>query len=400
MGIVKVTDNIFWVGAVDWNVKSFHGHTYTTKRGTTYNAYLIVDEKIALVDTVYGPFTNEMIEKIEEVIGSVSRIDYVISNHVETDHSGGMPGLMARIPKVPVYCTQKGKEGLYKNYYGNWDYKIVKSGDELKLGKNTCVFLEAPMIHWPDSMFTYVKEQQVLLPNDAFGQHIATSERFDDEVDMHFVMEEATKYYANILWPLNSLISKKLDEVIKMNIGIKIIGPSHGIIWRKDPGKIVKFYSDCSNSRVTVDNKVVIAYETMWNSTELIAKSIAEGLISEGMSVKLYNIPVSDMTEVIAECFTAKGILFGSSTHDNEMLPNIAMFIHMLKGLRPKGKYAGCFGSMGWAGGAVKDMQETLAKSGLEFVIEPVSCKFVPDKEETKKCIEFGKSFAKILKSK
>jgi len=236
---VKIAEGIFWVGAVDWNVRNFHGYTYTTHRGTTYNAYLILDEKNALIDTVYGPFAEEMMGRIREFIDP-SRIDYIVANHVETDHSGAIGYALRLASQAKVFCTQKAKEGLQKHYFGNWDFQVVKTGDELKLGRRTLQFLEAPMLHWPDSMFTYVKEEALLLPNDAFGQHLATSERFIDEVDEAIVMEEATKYFANILTPFSSLIIKKIEEVQRLGFPIKTIGPSHGLIWRKEPEKIIQ----------------------------------------------------------------------------------------------------------------------------------------------------------------
>jgi flavorubredoxin len=392
---VEILPGIYSVGVLDWNVRNFHGHTYTTQRGSSYNSYLIVDEKIALVDTVYGPFSQELIENIREVVPP-EKIDYIIANHVETDHSGALPMLMQLCPKAKVLGTAKCKEGLYKHYYGNWDFHVVKTGDQLKLGKRTLTFLEAPMIHWPDSMFTYCRQDSLLMPNDAFGQHYATSERFDDQVDQCSLMDEAEKYYANILWPLGPVILKKIEEVQKLNIPIKMIAPSHGVIWRKEPEKIISSYISWASGQT--DKKVVIAYETMWGATAMIAAKIAEGIIAAGIPVKLYNVAESDRTEIITRMLTAKGFLFGSSTHDNDMLPNIAAFLEIVKGLKPKGRQVGFFGSYGWAGGAVKEMQEALKDSGAEISAAGVSIKYVPDKEELKACFEFGNQFAKLLK--
>jgi len=390
----EIKKGIYWIGAVDWNVRSFHGHTYSTKRGTTYNAYLIVDEKIALVDTVYGPFANELIEKIRDIVPP-EKIDYVIANHVETDHSGAMPALMKLCPKAKVYGTQKCREGLYRNYYENWDFQVVKTGDALKLGKRTLTFIEAPMIHWPDSMFTYCREEELLMPNDAFGQHIATGERFDDEVDQCALMDEAAKYYANILWPLGSLIARKIEDVQKLNIPIRMIAPSHGIIWRKDPAKIINTYIGWAKN--TTKPKVVIIYETMWNSTEKMARKMLEGIADAGVEAKLYNVAESDRTEIIKDMLDAKGFLIGSSTHDNDMLPTMAGFLEFLKGLKPKNRVAAAFGSYGWAGGAVASMEKELKEAGIDP--QPsISCKYVPDEGETKKCYEFGKDFAAKVK--
>lgn len=392
---IEIKKGIYWVGAIDWNVRGFHGHTYNTSRGTTYNAYLIVDEKIALVDTVYGPFAGELIERIKNIIPP-EKIEYVISNHVETDHSGAMPAVMKLCPKAKVFGTAKCKEGLYRNYYENWDFQIVKTGDTLKLGKRTLTFIEAPMIHWPDSMFTYCREEELLLPNDGFGQHIATSQRFDDEVDHCGLMDEAKKYYANILWPLGGLILKKLEEVTKMGVPITMIAPSHGIIWRKDPGKIINSYVSWAKNETK--NKVVIVYETMWNSTEKMAKKMMEGMVDSGVDVKFYNVAESDRTAVIGEMLDARGFLVGSSTHGNDMLPNIAGFLELLKDLKPKGRAVAAFGSYGWAGGATASIEKVLKDAGAQVTMPSISCKFVPDTSEMVKCYEFGKDFAKTIR--
>ncbi|MCM8757937.1 MAG: flavodoxin domain-containing protein, partial [Candidatus Omnitrophica bacterium] len=350
----EIRKDIFWVGALDWNVKNFHGHTYTTQRGTTYNAYLILDEKVALVDTVYGPFADEMIEKIKQVI-SLEKIDYIIANHVEIDHSGSLPQILKLCPKAKVLGTQKCKEGLFRNFYIDMDFRVVKTADKLNLGKRNLTFIEAPMIHWPDSMFTYCPQEKLLLPNDAFGQHYATSQRFDDEVKQDELMDEAKKYYANILWPLSTIILKKIEEIQKMGIPIEMIAPSHGVIWRKDPMKIINAYVSWAKNET--EPKVVVVYETMWGSTEKMAQTIVEGIIDSGLEVRLFDVTRSDRTEIIKEMLDAKGFVFGSSTHDNDMLPTIAGFLEFLKGLKPKNRVACIFGSYGWAGGAIKNIE-------------------------------------------
>ncbi|MFH1281692.1 MAG: flavodoxin domain-containing protein [Candidatus Omnitrophota bacterium] len=395
MGVVIILPDIYSVGVVDWNVRNFHGHTYTTSRGSSYNAYLIIDEKIALIDTVYGPFTQELMDNIKEII-PLEKIDYIIANHVETDHSGALPGIMPLCSKAKILGTAKCQEGLYKHYYKNWDFQTIKTHDQLKLGRRTLTFIEAPMIHWPDSMFTYCPQDELLMPNDAFGQHLAANERFDDQVDQCALMEEAEKYYANILWPLGGVILKKVQEIQKLNIPIKMIAPSHGIIWRKDPARIINAY--ISWAKGETKDKVVVVYETMWGATEKMARKIVEGLTSEGIEVKLYDIARSDRTEVITQMLSAKGFLFGSSTHDNDMLPNIAAFLEMVKGLKTKGRKIGFFGSYGWAGGAVKEMQEMLKDNVVDQIIPGVSCKYVPDSAELVSCFEFGAKFAQNLR--
>lgn len=394
----ELKKGIYWVGAVDWDVRSFHGHTYTTSRGTTYNAYLIVDEKVALIDTVYGPFASQMLERIREICPP-EKIDYVVANHVETDHSGALPELMKLAPRAKVIGTQKCKEGLYKHYYGDWDFQVVKTGEKMNLGKRNLTFIEAPMIHWPDSMFTYCPEEELLLPNDAFGQHYATSERFDDQADECVLMDEAEKYYANILWPLGAVILKKLEEVIKLNIPIKMIAPSHGIIWRANPQKIIQSYLKWT--RQETKPAAVIVYETMWGATRRMAEKIAEGIIDAGLSVKLFDITQSDRTEVIKEMFEARGYLFGSSTHDNDMLPGIAGFLELFKGMKPKGRLTSIFGSYGWAGGAAREMEGVLKEAGLELIQLALTVQYVPNEEELKRCADFGRAFAqKIQNSK
>ena len=397
MTAFKILPDIYSVGVVDWTVRTFHGHTYTTKRGTSYNAYLIIDEKIALVDTVLGSFSDELIKNIKEII-PVEKIDYIIANHVETDHSGGLPSIMKLCPKAKVVGTQKCKEGLYKHYYGNWDFQVVKTGDTLKLGKRKLAFVEAPMVHWPDSMFTYCPEEELLMPNDAFGQHLASSEKFDDQVDQCALMDEAAKYYANILMPLGSIILKKIQEVQKMNIPIKMIAPSHGIIWRKDPMKIIGAYISWAKNEIKP--KVVIAYETMWGATEKMARRIVEGISDAGVNVKLFDVMTSDRTEIIKEMLDAKGYLFGSSTHDNNMLPTIASHLEFVKGCKPKNRIASAFGSCGWAGGALKEMEGVLKEAGIELAQAPLSVKYTPSNDELKKCYEYGKEFAKLIKGK
>jgi flavorubredoxin len=394
MSAIKIFSDLYWVGVVDWNIRNFHGHTYTTKRGTTYNAYLILDDKITLVDTVYGPFREEMIQNIKQII-EPKKIDYIIANHVETDHSGALTLITELCPKAKVLGTAKCKEGLTKHYYGNWDFQIVKTGDKLRLGKKTLTFIEAPMLHWPDSMFSYLAEDAILLPNDAFGQHYATSERFDDQVDRAILMDEAAKYYGNILWPLSTLVLKKIEEVQKLNIPIKMIAPSHGIIWRSEPMKIIEAYLSWAKNETKP--KVVVVYETMWGATEKMARKITEGMVDAGISVKLFDINQSDRTEIIKEMLDAKGYIIGSSTHDNGMLSAIAGFLEFFKGLRPKNRLAATFGSYGWSGEAVRHIENILKQTGIEIVQPPLSVKYVPNEDEFRQCYKFGREFVKTI---
>jgi anaerobic nitric oxide reductase flavorubredoxin len=394
---VKLLDNIYWVGAVDWNLRHFHGFTYSTQRGTTYNSYLIIDKKVALVDTVHNPFKEEMIERIREVIDP-SKIDYVIANHVETDHSGSISEILKLAPNATVIGTAKCKEGLQKHYFGNWNFQVVKTGDTLSLGDKTLSFIEAPMLHWPDTMFTYIEKDALLLPNDAFGQHLASSKRFDDEVDQNILMWEAAKYYANILWPFSLLVTRKIEQIQQMGLKINMIAPSHGIIWRGDPMKIVKAY--LSWAKGEAGKKILIVYDTMWYSTEKMAKAILEGINSEGIPAKLFRLPVSDLGDIIGELLTAKGLLVGSATINGGILPTLAPFLDEMQGLRPRNKVAAAFGSFGWGGGATKTIEEALKKAGMELAAPAITVKWVPTKDELQKCYEYGKEFAKKIKEK
>jgi len=389
----EISPGVYSVGAVDWNMRSFHGHTYVTKRGTSYNSYLILDDKIALIDTVYAPFTEELIQNIKQVT-PVEKISYVIANHVETDHSGALPEIMKLCPNAQVLGTVKCREGLYKNYYCKWNFREVKTGDSVSLGKKTLTFLEAPMIHWPDSMFTYLPEASLLMPNDAFGQHLASSFLFADEIDPCVLWDEAAKYYANILWPLGSIISKKVEEIQKLNIPIKIIAPSHGLIWRKNPMEIVSKYLSWAKNETKP--KAVIVYETMWGATEKMARKIAQGIIGSGLEVKLFDINNAERTEVIKEMLDSKIFVFGSSTHDNSMLPSMAGFLDFIRGLAPKNRIACAFGSFGWSGGAVRDIEKMIIASGDFLSLPGIGIKYMPDENESKACLEFGRDIAKL----
>jgi len=395
--MVKVTlkEGINWVGVVDWNLRDFHG--YITRRGSTYNAYLISDDKTALVDTVKSTFSNDLIEHISELT-SLEKIDYIIVNHVEMDHSSSLPIIAKLAKNAKILASQRGKDALIEHYGADFSrVETVKTGDELKLGKRTLRFLEAPMLHWPDSMFTYLVEDKILMPNDAFGQHLASSGRFDDEVDEHVLMEEAMTYYANILMPFAPLITRKIQEVVQMGIPIDMIAPSHGIIWRKDPSKIINAYLNWSAG--TAKQKVVIVFDTMWGSTDKMARAIADGVISQGVEVKLLKLRASYNSEAITEVLDAKAVLVGSPTLNNQMFPTIGSFLTYVTGLKPKGKLWGFFGSYGWGGGAVKGMIETAKKAGFEVYEPVVEVKYVPDQEDIKKCFEFGQQIAQKIKA-
>ena len=391
---VVLKEGVNWVGVVDWNIRDFHG--YITSRGSTYNAYLISDEKIALIDTVKHAFSNELIENISELT-SLEKIDYIIVNHVEMDHSSSLPIIAKLAKNAKIISSQRGKDALIEHYGADFNVvETVKSGDELKLGKRTLRFIEAPMLHWPDSMFTYIVEDKILMPNDAFGQHFAGSGRFDDEVDECELMEEAKTYYANILIPFAPLITRKIQEIVQMGIPIDIIAPSHGIIWRKDPSKIINAYLNWSSG--AAKQKAVVVFDTMWGSTDKMARAIADGLTSGGIEVKLLKLRATDNTDVVTEILDAKMVVVGSPTLNNQMFPSLGSFLTYITGLKPKGKIWGFFGSYGWGGGAVRDMTEMAKKAGFEVYESNVEVKYVPDKEDLKKCFDFGQKIAQKIK--
>ncbi|MHA1905523.1 MAG: FprA family A-type flavoprotein [Candidatus Thorarchaeota archaeon] len=351
---------------------------------------------ISLVDAVMGPFANEMFERISHVIDP-KKIDYMISNHTEMDHSGAIPHVLDRVPNAKLICTKRAVEALKKHYPDEWNITTVKSGDEINLGEKTLRFYEAPMLHWPESMFTYYVEEELLMPNDAFGQHYATERRFADEVDQTVLWREAEKYYANILWPLSQQVRRKIEEVLELGLPIKIIAPSHGLIWRKDPLQIATRYLEWAKGERTTD-KVVIAWDTMWKSTTKIARAIAEGINDEGLDPRLYLIPHNDRSDIIADLLEAKGVLVGSSTLHNEILPTVAPILSDFEALKPVNKKCAAFGSYGWAGGATKKIEESMSLSKMDVIMESFSVKWVPTKEELEEAYNFGREFGKRVK--
>lgn len=391
---MQIKNNIHWVGVIDWDLRHFHGHTYYTKRGGTYNSYLIMDEIPTLVDAVLGDFSKEMIDRIKEIT-PLESIKQIIVNHVEPDHSGALPELLKLIPNAKLYGTAKCKEGLQKYYQSNWDFQVVKTGDEISTGQKTIKFLEVPMIHWPDSMFSYIPQDKLLLSNDGFGQQWACNERFDDEVDQSILYEETAKYYASILWPWSAMIKTKLNELQNLGWEIDMIAPSHGLIWRKNPLEILDWYRKWSANQS--EKRVVLVYETMWNSTKQMAEAIAQGLQEINVPYQLLDINQTDKTDVLTAMLEAKGYMFGSAAYDNDMLPNLAGFMHYLRGCHPQKRIACAFGSFGWGGGATKALEQFIADMHLEMPIPSLSLQWRPNPEELEKCKQFGRKFGNLI---
>jgi flavorubredoxin len=391
---VEIKKDIYWVGAVDWSIRDFHG--YSVEKGTTYNSYLVVDDKITLFDTVKKPFKNDLLHCIYKVI-EPSRIDYLVVNHVEPDHSGSVAELMDVIKPEKLFCSARGKKALLDHYHReDWPYEVVETGSELSLGKRTVQFLETRMLHWPDSMFSYLKEDAVLISSDAFGHHWATSERFNDQVDSAELMRHAAKYYANILMPYSPLVQKLLADVQKMNLKIDMICPDHGVIWRDNPLQIVAAYDEWSKQKPR--EKAIIVFDSMWNSTESMAKAVSDGLAQEGISFKLLDLRVTHRSDVIAELLDAGAVILGSSTLNNGMLPRMADMLCYMKGLRPVNKIGAAFGSYGWSGEAVKLLNKALEDMKIRAVHPGVSLQYVPAHEGLRQCVEMGREIAKTLK--
>ncbi|PNT93964.1 flavodoxin domain-containing protein [Clostridium thermosuccinogenes] len=392
--MIEVKNDIYWVGIKDWELRQFHGHELSTHRGSTYNAYLIKDEKVVLVDTVWDPYQEEFVDKLDKEIG-IDNIDAIIINHSEPDHGGSLGYLMSKRPDIPIYCTKNGADAIRRQFHKDWNFNIVKTGDTLKTGKYELVFVEMQMIHWPDSMLTYVKGANMVLSNDAFGQHYSPASLFNDEVDTCELYQEAIKYYANILTPYSPLIKKKIEEIRALNLPIDMIAPSHGVIWRENPVQIIDKYYEWSQDYN--EGTVVIIYDTMYNATKMMAEAIGEGLAKNGIKYKLYNNSVSDQSDVLTEIFKAKGVIIGSCTVNNTVLRSISALLDEIKGHRFKNKVGAAFGSYGWSGEAPKIISKSLEESGVKILHEPLQIKYRPTEDELKMFVEMGDKFAKAM---
>lgn len=373
MKAIEIKKDIYWVGGIDWDLRNFHG--YLTQRGSTYNSYLIVDEKITLIDNVKHYLFEEQLSRISQIIDP-AKIDYVIQNHIEMDHSGSLPRIMELCSNAQVVASPQGVEGLPKHYKKQWNFKTVKSGDVLELGKRQLHFVQTPMVHWPDNMVSYCPQEKMLFSNDAFGQHIASSERFDDEYPFNIMMHEAAKYYANIVLPYGRQVQKALETVGTLKI--ETICPSHGLIIRKYIPEILEIYKKWSANEV--DKKALIIYDTMWGSTRMIANSIQEAFEAKGYQTRLFNLQNIHISDIMTEILTAKYICVGSPTLNNNILPTVASFLTYLKGLAPRDRIGLAFGSYGWGGQSVGIVEKVLQECGFEM-LDQIKLQYVPDKD-------------------
>jgi flavorubredoxin len=392
----QIMDGVYWVGVTDWALTHFHGHELSTHRGSTYNSYLIVDEKIALIDTVWGPFAEEFLLKVKEVVDP-ARIDYIVVNHAETDHSGALPALAALAPQAEILVSPKGMDSVPGHYRHAGDLRLrpVKTGDSVSLGQRDLLFVEAPMLHWPDSMFTYLTGSNLLMPNDAFGQHYASAFRFNDEVDQEELYEEALKYYANILTPFSPLVLKKIDEVLALGLPVDMIAPSHGVIWRKDPLQIVTRYQEWA--RQEPKRKAVILYDTMWEATRKMAEAVGEGLAESGVDHRLFHMSLTDRNDAITAIFEAGAVIVGSPCLNGGILPTITPILEDLRGLKFKNKVGAAFSSYGWSGEGLKRIEDHMKGARIDIVAEGVAAKWQPDGEALERCRELGRTVAGAL---
>lgn len=393
-GAVELTKGVYWVGAIDWNGRDFHG--FTTPGGTTYNSYLVVGEKTALIDTVKAPFAGEMLRRISQIIDP-SKLDYIVVNHMEPDHSGSLAELKKQT-NAKILITKRGVD-ILNGYFRDegsekWDFETVQTGDQLDLGSKTLIFLEAPMLHWPDSMETFLKEDRILFSNDGFGQHIATSKRYDFEVGD--VIPEAAEYYANILMPFHMPLLSYFRVLEELEIEPLQIAPSHGIIWKQDLKKILEAYRAWANGEVK--EKVLVIYDTMWGSTEIMANEIAETVLAEGVEVKLLNLRKNTRSHIMKEMLDAAVFAVGSPTLNNGLFPTVGDFLIYLKGLRPQKKKALAFGSYGWGGGAVKIVEQELKNAGIEVLEPGLQVKYRPYEKELEGCRKLGEQLAAAAK--
>ncbi len=394
MAAVEITKNIYWVGVVDWNIHDFHGYSRAPE-GTTYNAFLVLDDKITLFDSVPQKFQLDLYHQIRSIL-PLEKIDYIVCNHIEPDHAGAMPFLMEHIRPEKVICSKMGHRSLLDHFHQpHWPYHVVSSGDTISLGSRTVHFLETRMLHWPDSMVSYLPEDKLLISSDAFGQNIATSERFDDEVDFSRLMSATSHYYHNIILPYSSRVLEVLAEIEKRGWAIDMIAPDHGLIWRSHVGDALAAYRTYAQQKP--HQRAVVVYDTMWHSTEKMAKAVAEGLLESGVGVRIMSLKQYHHSDVMAELATATGIVCGSPTHNNGILPLMADFLTYMKGLRPQGRIGAAFGSFGWSGEAVGVMTDWLKSANVDVVEPGVKAKNVPDHAKLAECKDLGRRVGQAI---
>jgi flavorubredoxin len=387
----EILPGVHWVGVVDWGLRHFHGQELSTHRGSSYNAYLVKDRKTAIVDSVWDPFTEEFLENVREVVDPAS-IDYIVANHAEVDHSGALPELLRAAPNAELVVSKRGAESIRGHYHADWPMTVVGTGDTVPLGENDLVFVEAPMLHWPDSMFTYLTGRNLLMPNDAFGQHYATAYRFNDEVDRKELFEEALKYYVNILTPFSPMVTKKIDELLGMELAVDMIAPSHGIIWREDPLQIVRAYQRWAEQKP--ERRAAILFDSMWHATRKMAEAIGHGLAAKGVDNKVLDLSATDRNDTLVEVHRSRLVAVGSPTFNRGVLPTVSPILTELQGLGFKNKVGAAFGSYGWSGEAMSWLQDHLESCGIPLARDGIRCQWQPTAEDIEACTAFGRELA------
>ena len=390
--LLELAPKVYWVGAIDWNIRDFHG--YLTEDGSTYNAYLILDDHITLIDTVKKEFVPEMLARVAEIVDP-AKIDYIVSNHVEMDHSGGLPEVIAQVKPAKVFCSPRGRDGLSRHFKADWPFVEVKTGSDLEIGRYHLTFLETPMLHWPDSMMTYLKEEQLLFSSDAFGAHLASSEHFDDGLPEHpqDYSRQLKKYYANILMPFGGLITQLFAKIAQMGLTFKIIAPDHGLIYRRNPGWVLAAYQRWAAG--APEPKGLVIFDTMWHSTAMLAEAFTEGLMDAGVEAQLHHLRRTHYSDIVPEVLEAGLLLFGSPTLNNQIFPTMGEFLTYLKGLAPKNKAAAAFGSFGWSGQAVGLINQEIEAMKLKLAHDGFKVKYIPDPEELAAARSLGAKLAR-----
>ena len=393
--MTELHPGIHWVGAEEWGLEYFHGHELSIRHGTSYNSYLIMDDKIALIDTVKGPHAAKFVEQVSALV-PLEKIDYFIVLHSEPDHSGAFPLIMEKAKNAKILCSKNGALSLKRHYPGEWDITVMKTNESISLGKRSFTFFEAPMLHWPDSMFAYCPQDKILFSNDAFGQHLASSSRFTDEVDQCLLWNEAVKYFANILTPYSPHIIKKIKEFAALGWPVESIYTSHGLLWRKDPMAIVNKYLEWAEGKAA--SAAVILFDTIWHGTERMAHAIARGVQAEGVAYRMFNAGSADFNDVMTEVLLSKGVLVGSPTLNNGLMPTLMPSMESLRNLRFPKKIGAAFGTYGWSGEGVKRIEEFLTGGGIKIAQPALRVQFSPTPADLVQCETFGRGFAKILK--
>lgn len=389
----NIKNNINWVGYIDWELKTFHGDDYSIMNGSSQNAYLIEEEKTVLIDTVWTPHRFDFVENLKKEI-DLKKIDFIVVNHGESDHSGALTAVMEEIPEVPIYCTAAAVKSL-EGQYGKrgWNFNVVKTGDTVDIGNGKqLIFIEMKMLHWPDSMATYMTGDNVLFSNDAFGQHYAVEELFNDKADQCVLHKEAMKYFVNILNPFAPIVARKIEEIKSLNLSIDIIAPSHGVIWRDNPMQIVEKYSTWASNYQK--NQITVVYDTMWEGTAKIAHKIAQEIHNQAEEtvVKVFNISKTDKNEIMTEVFKSKAIAVGSPTISNSIMSSVAGWLEFLKQLKFKNKKAAVFGCYGWSGESVKVLEQKLNESGFSVIDDKINSLWNPDEGDLIKVPELVKN--------